>query len=108
MGQDPEGGGCFLGGRRTLHCPSSKQGVRGNWGFPGGASGKETAYQCRRHKKSQVRSLGWEDPLEEGMARHSSILAWRVPWTEEPGGPQSMGSLSWTQLSDWTHVHASR
>ena len=39
-----------------------------------------------------VRSLGWEDPLEKGMAPHSSILAWRIPWTEEPGGLQSMGS----------------
>ena len=39
-----------------------------------------------------VQSLGWEDPLEEGMATHSSILVWRIPWTEEPGGPQSMGS----------------
>ena len=39
-----------------------------------------------------VRSLGWEDPLEEGMATHSSILAWRIPWTEEPGGLTSMGS----------------
>ena len=39
----------------------------------------------------QVRSLGWEDPLEEGMATHFSILAWRIPWTEEPGGLQSMG-----------------
>ena len=39
-----------------------------------------------------VRSLCWEDPLEEGMATHSSILAWRIPWTEEPGGVQSMGS----------------
>ena len=37
------------------------------------------------------RSLGWEDPLEEGMATHSSILAWRIPWTEEPGGLQAMG-----------------
>ena len=35
---------------------------------------------------TQVRSLGWEDPLEEGMAVHSSILVWRIPWTEEPGG----------------------
>ena len=41
-----------------------------------------------------VQSLGWEDPLEEGMATHSSILAWRIPWTEEPGGLQSMGSQS--------------
>ena len=38
-----------------------------------------------------VRSLSWEDPLEEGMATHSSILAWRIPWTEEPGGLQSLG-----------------
>ena len=40
---------------------------------------------------TQAGSLGWEDPLEEGMATHSSILAWRIPWTEEPGGLQSMG-----------------
>ena len=39
-----------------------------------------------------VQSLGWEDPLENEMAAHSSILAWRIPWTEEPGGLQSMGS----------------
>ena len=39
-----------------------------------------------------VRSLGWEDPLEKGMATHTSILAWRIPWTDEPGGLQSMGS----------------
>ena len=39
-----------------------------------------------------VRSLGWEDPLEKGMATHSSIPAWGIPWTEEPGGLQSMGS----------------
>ena len=39
----------------------------------------------------QVRSLGWEDPLEEGMAAHSSILAWRIPWTEEPSRLQSIG-----------------
>ena len=42
--------------------------------------------------ENQVRSLGGEDPLEKGMANHSSILAWRIPWTEEPGGLQSMGS----------------
>ena len=39
----------------------------------------------------QVLSLGWEDPLEREMATHSSIPAWRIPWTEEPGGPQSVG-----------------
>ena len=45
-------------------------------------------------------SLGWEDPLEKVMATHSIILAWKIPWTEEPGGLKSMGSQSWTQLSD--------
>ena len=43
-------------------------------------------------REAWVRSLGWEDPLEKRMATHSSILAWRIPWTEEPGGIQSMGS----------------
>ena len=54
-------------------------------------------------KETRVRSLGQEDPLEKEMATHSSILAWRIPWTEEPGGLQSRGSHSWTRLSDWTH-----
>ena len=45
-----------------------------------------------------VRSLGLEDPLEEDMATHSSILAWRIPWTEEPSGLQAMGLQSWTGL----------
>ena len=43
-------------------------------------------------QETGVQSLGWEDPLEEGIATHSSILAWRILWTEEPGGLQSMGS----------------
>ena len=48
-------------------------------------------------QETQVLSLGWEDPLEKEMATHSSILAWRIPWTVEPGGPQSMGlEKSWT------------
>ena len=42
-------------------------------------------------RETWVSSLDWEDPLEKGMATHSSILAWRIPWTEEPGGLQSMG-----------------
>ena len=42
-------------------------------------------------RKTRVRSLGWEDPLEKEMATHSSILAWKIPWTEEPGRLQSMG-----------------
>ena len=60
-------------------------------GFPGGASGKEPACQCRR-QEMRVPLLGREDPLEEGTATHSSILAWSIPRTEEPGGLQSMGS----------------
>ena len=51
--------------------------------------------QCQRAhlpmEEMWVRSLGWEDPLEKEMATHSSILAWKIPWTEEPGGLQSMG-----------------
>ena len=43
-------------------------------------------------QETQVQSLGWEDPLEKGMATHSRVLVWRIPWTEEPGGLQSMGS----------------
>ena len=49
-------------------------------------------------QETWVQFLGWEDPLEKEMATHSSILAWRIPWTEEPGGLQSMGS----QESDMT------
>ena len=43
-------------------------------------------------QETLVQSLGREDPLEKELATHSSVLAWRIPWTEEPGGPQSMGS----------------
>ena len=43
-------------------------------------------------QETWVQSLGWEDPLEKGMATHSSILAWRIPWTEEPGGLRFVGS----------------
>ena len=56
-------------------------------GFPGGSAGEESACMW----ETWVRSLGWEDPLEEGMAAHSSILAWRIQWAEEPGGLQSIG-----------------
>ena len=56
-------------------------------------------------QETRVRSLGWEDILEKEMATHSSILARRIPWTEEPGRLQSMGSQkSWTRLSDF-HFH---
>ena len=57
-------------------------------------------------QETQVQSLGLEDPLEKEMATQSSILAWRIPWTEKPGGLQSMGSQSQTWLSD-QHFHVS-
>ena len=57
-------------------------------GFPGGSDSKESACNAG----DWVQSLGWEDPLEKGMATHFSVLAWRIPWTEETGGLQSMGS----------------
>ena len=53
-------------------------------------------------QETWVQSLDWEDLLEKEMAPHSSILAWRIPWTEEPDRLQSMGSQSRTQLSDFT------
>ena len=57
------------------------------WGFPGGSVDEEYA-----HNAGDLGSvLGWEDPLEEGMATRYRILAWRIPWPEEPGGLQSVG-----------------
>ena len=55
-------------------------------GLPKWLSGKESTSM----KKPQVRSLGWEDPLQEGMATHFSIVAWRIPWKEEPCSLQSV------------------
>ena len=67
---------------------------RGTGGFPGGS----VVTICLPTQETQAHSLGWEYPLEKEMAIHSSILAWKIPWTEEPGGLQSMGS----QESDTT------
>ena len=58
-------------------------------GFPGGSAVKESAYNAG--DAGDVGSMSREDPMEEGMAMHSSILACRIPWTEESGGLQSMG-----------------
>ena len=55
-------------------------------GFPGGSEGKESAFT----ERDPGSVPGWEDPLEKGMATHSSILAWRIPWSEEPCGLQPM------------------
>ena len=56
--------------------------------FPGGSAVKNLPAK----QETRVQPLGWEDPLEKGMATHSSALAWRIPWTEEPGRLQAMGS----------------
>ena len=61
-------------------------------GFPGGSVVKNLPAM----QETRVRPLGQEDPLEKGMATHSSILAWRIPWTEECGGLQFTGLQSWT------------
>ena len=60
-------------------------------GFPGGSAVKNPP-AMQKLKETRVQSLGQEDPLEKEKAIHYSILAWRIPWTEEPGGLQSMGS----------------
>ena len=58
-------------------------------------------------QETQVQSLGREDPLEKEMATHSSILTWEIPWTEEPGGLQSMGSqrVRHNRVTEYTHTH---
>ena len=57
-------------------------------GFPGGS----VVTNLPAKQETQVQSQGWEDPLEKELETHSSILAWEIPWTEEPGKVQSMGS----------------
>ena len=59
-------------------------------GYPSGLVVKNPP-AIQKTQETQVRSLGWEYPLEESMETHSSVLAWRIPWTEEPGELQSMG-----------------
>ena len=65
-------------------------------GFPGGSDSKSLPAM----QETRAQSLGREDPLQKGMATHSSILALRIPWTEEPDGLQSIGLQSRTRLSD--------
>ena len=86
--------------------PSQHQGLF-QW-VSGGSNDKEPTCQCRR--QIRVQSLDWEDPLGKGLATHSSILAWRIPGTEEPGGLQSVGSHrvrhDWSDLACMhTHCH---
>ena len=70
-------------------------------GFPSDASGKEPSRQFRTHE-TQIWSLGQEYPLEEGVATHSSILAWKIPWTEKPG---VLWSIGWQRVrQDWSKL----
>ena len=73
-------------------------------GFPGGTVIKNL-HAMQELQETWVQSLDWEGPLEEGIAIHSSILAWRTPWTKEPGGLLSMGS-DMTEVTEHTHTLA--
>ena len=68
----------------------SSQASPRHWGFPSGSAVKNLPAR-QEPQETWVQSLGGEDPLEEGMATHSSVLPWRIPWAEEPGGLESMG-----------------
>ena len=76
----------------------------------GSGEGASLVAQTVKHlpamQETQVRSMGWEDSLEEETATHSSILAWRILWTEEPGRLQSMESQSQTRLSKYYTITA--
>ena len=74
--------------KRVLTKSSYDSGHTVKWGFPSGSDSKESA--CIAGDLGSIPDQ--EDPLEKGMVTHSSILAWRIPWTEESGGLQSMGS----------------
>ena len=92
------GGLPSIGSHRVGHNWSDLAAATIYWGFPGSSVVKNPpAMQVTR-----VWHLGQEDPLEKKMATHSSILDWRIPWTEEPGRLQSMGSQRVRRGSDWT------
>ena len=74
------------------------------WNFPDGSAIKNPL-AMQESWETWVWSLSWEDHLEKEMETHSSILAWRIPWTEEPGRLQSMGLQSQTLLTSWAHKY---
>ena len=73
-------------------CQSGCDSVSHDFPLSGASLAAQMVKNLPAVREMQVRSLGWEGPLEKGQATHSSILAWRIPWTEEPGGLQSTGS----------------
>ena len=89
--------------RQLLSVPVSGSGV---WGLIEDTGNRRASLVAQTVKnlpavqETWVHSLGWEIPLEKGIVTHSNILAWGIPWTEEPGGLQSLGSQSHTWLSD--------
>ena len=87
-----------MGLQRVGHDLVTQQPTPHYWGFPGGSMVKNLPSV----QETQVRSLGQEYPLEKEMTIHSSILAWKTPWTEEPSGLESMGSQRVGQDCDWT------
>ena len=84
-----------IGGLYSASLPTASiyaHAFSGRYWLPGGSDGKEPACDAGDLRMTRVQSLGRKDPLEEEMAAHSSVLAWEIPWTEESGGLQSMGS----------------
>ena len=77
------------------------------WDFPG-ASAVENLLAIQKTQETQVPSLGWEKSLEEGMATHSCILAWRIPQTEEPGGYSPWGRKESDKTETTKHKHTER
>ena len=87
----------------------------GSWQFkplsraPAAALVAQTVKNPPAMQETQVQSMGWEDSLEKRMATHSSIDAWEIPWTEEPGGAAVHGvAMSCTRLNTYTHTHTSQ
>ena len=90
---------CWKNAEGTLgHAGSGAQGSTSRWDLKVGKSTRRASLAAQMVKnlpamqETQVRFQGWEDALEKGVVTHSSILSWRIPWTEEPGGLQSIGS----------------
>ena len=77
------------------------------YGLPWWLRGRRSAYECRRHRRHGFDPLVWEDPLEEEMATLSSLLAGKIPWTEEPGGVQSPWGCKESDMIEhaYTHTH---
>ena len=80
-----------------------------NAGFQRGFPGAQMVKNLPAMQEAQVQSLGWEEPLEQEMASHSNTFAWRIPWTEDTGGLQSMGlqgvGCDWAYTNTHTHTH---